>query len=528
MPESDQHPPFPPPPHLAAIDAGSNAIRVVVAQHDAADTLTVLEADRLPVRLGHRAFTHGRLDAPTMDAAVDAFARFRKLFDDHDVTRYRAVATSAMRSASNRELLQHRLFHETGIELEVISGYEEARLVRRAVTRAFEGQELPRALLDLGGGSLEIGLRTGRRWRSDSLPIGTVRLMETFGIRGAIATDEARMVRRFVHSLVHGHRDGLGALDHDGWGAATGGNPVALARLFGRPHAHSGMLRLDLDALEEALPSVLEKSIEERMEAYAVREDRAEVMAIAGLLLATAMDELALRTVVVPGVGIREGLLLELADATSHEGLVPPTPPRKALRWAARRFARRVGHDYTHGEQVRELSCALFDQLSMVHGLARDDRLPLELAAILHDVGEVIDRRSHHKHSEYMVLNGRISGLESPLREVVAATVRAHRGSTPSAAKHHTFASLSASDQDRVVRLAALLRLADSLDTQHRQRIRDVRAFVEDGVVVLRLEVSAPGIPAPPLRKAALFEEVFGHPTETVMVVVPQVESSAA
>src|SRR5688572_11084656 len=168
---------------LGAIDAGSNAIRVCIARAVGGE-LVVVEAERVPVRLGHHTFTHGELDTKTIEAAVVAFARFRRLFDQHGVTRYRAVATSALRNAANREDLIDRLFRELKIELEVIDGEEEGRLVRRAVLQAMKGRSDPSLIVDLGGGSLEVTERVRDGWDTWSLKIGTVRLLETFGLTG--------------------------------------------------------------------------------------------------------------------------------------------------------------------------------------------------------------------------------------------------------------------------------------------------------------------------------------------------------
>ena len=160
----------------------------------------------MPVQLGHGAFTRGELDNQTIDQAVAAFVHFRERFDHLGVTLYRAVTTSAVRNASNREVLVHRIYHEAGIELDVIEGEEEARLVRKATMHAFgatPGAGTPRAILDLGGGSLEVNLRQGSTWRGYSLPVGTVRLLETFGLDGAIGEAEAGMVRRYTATLMH-------------------------------------------------------------------------------------------------------------------------------------------------------------------------------------------------------------------------------------------------------------------------------------------------------------------------------------
>ncbi len=499
----------PAPVPIAAIDAGSNAIRMTIAAATPGAGLVRLESERVPVRLGHRAFTRGELDRGTMEAAVGAFARFSTRFSHHGVQRYRAVGTSALRTAENRELLIHRLFHETGIELEVIDAAEEARLVRRAVQSAFGERAPPAVMLDLGGGSLEVSWRTAnKRWKSRTLAIGTVRLMETLGVAGALGEEETRAVRRSVRALLETLRDKL-PRPLEGEAVATGGNPEALASLFGE--RAGGLPSLDLAKLKAELPKLLEADLETRMARYGVSKDRAEVMAVAALVLLAAGEAFGFERLVAPGVGIRDGLLTELA--ASLPGSVGGEAREQALVAAALGFAHHLGHDTTHGERVRLFARTLFDQLEPVHGLPQELGAVLEVAAVLHDVGEVVNRPSHHKHGEYLVRNGRIPGLDTPHREMAAALVRAHRRSAPDAKRHETFATLSPERQAQVTRLAALLRVADALDTDHRQRVEDLRVRVTDdcvelGLVLHRLATERL-IPAP--RKHELFEQAFGR-----------------
>src|SRR5258705_36336 len=233
---------------LGAIDAGSNAIRVVIGELAPAE-LVRIEAERVPVRLGHTAFTRGELDAKVIDQAVSAFVHFRERFDHHGVAMYRAVATSAVRNAVNRDVLLHRLYHEAGVELEVIEGEEEARLIRKSVIHALGSHGAAvRAILDLGGGSLEVNLRSGSAWRAHSLPVGTVRLLETFGLDGAIADAEAGMVRRYTATLLHTIARGTAT----GVAAITGGNADALAKIIATDGAS-----FELADLEMVLPEIV-------------------------------------------------------------------------------------------------------------------------------------------------------------------------------------------------------------------------------------------------------------------------------
>ncbi|MCL4228836.1 MAG: Ppx/GppA family phosphatase [Myxococcales bacterium] len=494
---------------LGAIDAGSNAIRMVVAELSTSGLVRV-EAERVPVRLGHDVFTRGALDTGTIDAAIEAFVHFREVFDRHGVTVYRAVATSAVRSAENRELLCHRLFHEAGIELEIIDGEEEARLVRKAVVHAFAHGQPPRCVLDLGGGSLEINLRDGEGapWRGYSLPIGTVRLVETFGLQGAISDAEAGMVRRYAATVVRSVLPPTGEL---GTAACCGGNAETLARLYG--DGHPTQPSFELAALERALPDIIGADIATRMERFNVRRDRAEVLGVASLMIATVGRQLGIQRFIAPGVGIREAVLLELAEATAEQKARTEGAHDKALITAARTFANRVDHDTTHGEQVRRLARALFAQLRDVHQLPDDCAVLLEVAALLHDVGEVVHTRGHHKHSEYMIRWGRIPGLDGDERELVALMARCHRKSLSEVKKVIAVAELPKERRAQLRKLTALLRLADALDSGHRQRIEQLVVSRAGDTIVL--DLATRDGPSPDdhelLRKAEMFEEELGH-----------------
>jgi exopolyphosphatase / guanosine-5'-triphosphate,3'-diphosphate pyrophosphatase len=494
---------------LGAIDAGSNAIRMVVAELGPSELIRV-EAERMPVRLGHGAFTRGELDDAVIDQAVAAFVHFRERFDHHGVTIYRAVGTSAVRNASNRDVLLHRLYHEAGIELEVIDGEEEARLVRKSVVHSLGPTGTPpRAILDLGGGSLEVNLRYGPVWRGYSLPVGTVRLMETFGLDGAIAEAEAGMVRRYTATLMHTVARGATG---NGLAAATGGNAEALAKIVG--DGNPVMPSFDLAALEKALPSIVGASVEQRMEQFGVKRDRAEVLAIAALVFATAARQLGISRLVAPGVGVREAVLLELAETAREEQAKAEGAHDKALLTAARAFANRVDHDTTHGEHVRQLARTLFHQLRDVHGLPGELGVALEVAALLHDVGEVVNVRGHHKHSEYMIRWARIPGLDDTSREMIALLARTHRKDAARAKQIINESSLAKDRRAQVRRLSGLLRIADALDSEHRSRVEQIVCTRMGEAIVLDLVVrDGPSRDdAQLLRKSDLLVEELGMP----------------
>jgi exopolyphosphatase / guanosine-5'-triphosphate,3'-diphosphate pyrophosphatase len=310
-----------------------------------------------------------------------------------------------------------------------------------------------------------------------------------------------------IHSVLPARAGGNGDL---GVAAVCGGNPHAIPKIVGdrdpiRPS-------FELAALEKALPDILGADVETRMSQYGIRRDRAEVIGVAALVLATAARQLGLSKLVAPGVGIREAVLLELAEAAASEKARSEGAIDKALLTAARTFANRVDHDTTHGEQVRKISRSLFQQLRDVHQLPDELAVILELAALLHDVGEVVNARGHHKHSEYMIRWGRIPGLEGTQREMVALLARIHRKPTADIRRVIADAALPKDRRGQIRKLAALLRLADGLDSGHRQRVDAVLASRVGGNVVLDLTTSdgAGRDDATLVRKADLFQEEFG------------------
>jgi exopolyphosphatase/guanosine-5'-triphosphate,3'-diphosphate pyrophosphatase len=513
---------------LGAIDAGSNAIRMVVAEL-LPGQLNRIEAERVPVRLGHDVFTHGVLDDATVDAAVASFVHFREVFDRHGVTTYRAVATAAVRTAENGELLVHRLHHEAGIQLDVIDGDEEARLVCKAVVHAFGDTPPPRCVLDLGGGSLEVNLRDGlgaaTTWRGYSLPIGTVRLAETFNMYGSIGDAEAGMVRRYAATVVQRVVQARGG--DLSVAACCGGNAEALARILtGGDPAPGTHASFELAALERILPEILGADVETRMHKYGVRRDRAEVVGVAALVIATVGRQLGVQRFIAPGVGVREAVLLELAEAAAEERSRAEGAQDKALITAARTFANRVDHDTTHGEQVRFLARSLFAQLRDVHQLPEECGVILEVAALLHDVGEVVHTRGHHKHSEYMIRNGRIPGLDGVARDMVALLARYHRKASADVRKALAESDLPKERRAQMRKLTGILRLADGLDSGHRSRVEDIVVSRAGTAIVLDLITrDGPGVEdAHLLRKSDLFQEELGHTVQiTVGKPVPQV-----
>src|SRR6202040_3252428 len=499
------------PVHIAAVDAGSNAVRLSVARAYSALDIEPLHNERYSLRLGEGVFLRHRFSEDIFKKGVKAFRHFKEVMEEFGVTRYRAVATSASREAQNRKAFLREIRRKSGITVEVISSLEESRLGREAALAALGPEAPPRCVIDLGGGSLEVSILRDRQVeQSAHLGVGTVRLMTTLNLPGVIRPSQAEQVRRYVRALLESklpNRPNLG----EQIAVALGGNAETLAGIAPGPREH-GLPMLQLSLLRDRLPDILKRDVRQRMKAYGVRRDRADVMGIAAITFLTLGRYLNVRCMAIPAVGLREGILQEIAhDAFSRK---EPHRYNAAARQAiasTRAFARRLDRDQAHAEHVRELSILLFDRLQPAHHLPAQYRVLLEAGALLHDVGHTISHHGHHKHGEYLALNGDIPGLTGRDRAIVASLVRYHNRKSEPASHHIAYASLSNVDKRMTRRLAAILRIAEGLDHSHRQRVTNIQASFQRGSV--GLQVKARGDAAEDLRdanrSADLFEKEF-------------------
>jgi exopolyphosphatase / guanosine-5'-triphosphate,3'-diphosphate pyrophosphatase len=500
------------PVQLAAIDAGSNAIRLVVARATSPHHIEILETERAAVRLGHNAFTRRLIDDETIDSAVDAFRQFRAKMDQHGVSAYRAVATAAAREARNYRRLMERIQRKTGIELEVINSEEEARLVCSAVQCALGDRIRPKLIFDLGGGSLELNFfEEGLLRRRVALPLGTIRLMETYSIKGAIDEDNVTRLRHHVISLLRSALPTPPNLSRS-IAVGCGGNAEALVRLSAGPMV-GRTPTINVPLLRDQSWRLLRLDIPGRMRAYRVRKDRAEVMGIASIIITTIAKWLGVRTLLVPGVGVREGILLDLVAAqyvteiSSEEERLRAAEMIAGARW----FARRLDYNPQHAEQVSRLALSLFDQLRPLHQLGADLRLVLEIAAVLHDIGHFVNRKSHHRHGEYLVRNSEIPGLRGWRCDMVAALVRYHNCKSEPELEHASYAALDGPRRRQARLLSSLLRIAEKLESDHAQRVGGIDVHIAGRKAIFQIRAAEgtrldlTGL----ARKAELFEKEF-------------------
>lgn len=493
---------------IAAIDVGSNAMRMVIGRIVYDGKVETVENLRLPVRLGQDAFTAGIVSEETAQQAVDAFTRFRRIADDHQVEKIRAIATSAMREITNSDLLIDRIARSTGIEIEVISGEEEARLIHLAVAQAVNLKNKHVLLIDIGGGSVEVTLsQNGNILSTESYNMGTVRLLKKLSGEKNPAIPFHKLVREYAEAARHRIDREIGTKKIDIC-IGTGGNIEEMGKLREKLFKRDSDRAITLEELDKLVETLSRMKVEERMRKFKLKPDRADVILPASIVLQMIAHEAKIKEVVIPNVGLKDGVLWDMAYNLQENTRVSP---REQVWTSALRLGEKYQFDTEHAKLVSYLAGRLFDQSHALHNLDEENKLLLEVAALLHDIGHFINTVDHNKHGYYILKANPLIGLPENLQNIVANIIQYHRKSTPSF-QDDGFRNLPPRDRLVVTELSALMRLADGLDVSHTRRVKEVQ--LEQQKNTWRLKLQGKGdlmLERWALEKRKrLFQDVFG------------------
>ena len=481
---------------LGAIDVGSNSIRLLVAEFDPQGGIKVIDEVKDQPRLAAGLAESNHLDEFAMARALQTLGRMREVAERRGVKRISAVATSAVREADNGKAFVDRVRREVGIPLRIIDPETEAALSWRSVAHHFPLSSGRALVADIGGGSLElIGAVNGLVELTRSLPLGAVRLTEQYLFEDRSRSKEVAKLRNRVRKQLK--KAGRWREWNNVTLIGSGGTFTNLARMVlarrGHPTeaAHGEVIKTA--EVEQMLEWLCTLSVERRRNVPGLNPQRADII-LAGLsVTAELLNLVEARSLTVSAFGLREGLLLDMIGETAQRH---PDPLR-----AMREFVDRCQGDRRHVEQVRTIGLTLFDRLCNVLGAGQEERPILEAACLLHDVGQVVSYRKHHRHSFQLIMHAERLNFTSRDRYLVALVSRYHRRKGPSP-KHPEFAQLSEDEQGIVRRLSGILRVADGLDRGHTSAVERVSTRLTSERLTIRA--------TPKLKAADLSLECWG------------------
>jgi exopolyphosphatase/guanosine-5'-triphosphate,3'-diphosphate pyrophosphatase len=471
------------PAPIAAIDIGTNSIHLLVARALDGNRFEVIDREKEMVRLGSGSGDMKVLEPAAIDRGIETLQRFRQVAEISGATIH-AVATSAVREAENRDEFIDRARAEAAIEVEVISGVEEARLIHLGVLQAVPVFDQQVLVIDIGGGSTELVLgRSGRELEARSLKLGTIRLTERFFSGEQVRRSDIDDCRQFVRAYL---RPVARELARRGYEVAAGSSGTIL-NIAEMVRAHRGAepvlvqsnFEFTADELAEVVKAVTKaRTPKELLKLEGLDPKRADIILAGVLLLEQAFAELRIDRMIVSDYALREGVLLDALQRTQDTSL---HHLRDLRQQSVRHLADICPDERDHLEHATRLALELYDGCHDLHRLDERYREYLEAAGLLCNVGLFISHARHHLHSYYIIRNSEhLAGFTDHEIELIAQTARYHRKSAPKAS-HVEFARLSAVDQDVVRKLAGMLRVAIALDRTHAGIVRSLSCRHDNG-----------------------------------------------
>jgi exopolyphosphatase/guanosine-5'-triphosphate,3'-diphosphate pyrophosphatase len=496
---------------LAAIDIGSNSLHMIVVAPQPSGAYRVLGREREMVRLGKTGLGEGVLSETAINDGLEALLRMTTLARLKGAERVVAVATSAVREAANGKDFLGRVKAHTGLDVQLLTGAEEGRLIYRAVREVVDLGLAGAAIVDVGGGSTEwMSLQAGELLEVVSLPLGSLRCAAYLKGDPPAAGSISRL-RESIRSrlAVEVPREPAAAPIRL---VATSGTALCCADLIdffgGRKESATGLREVRAKELAQLVTRLRRMRRREVAALPPVGGPRSDSLMAGAILLQELVAHAGVERFQVSDRALRDGLVLAALGQPIPAALEPGDLRRRQVL----QLAEQAQSVLRHNLQTAGLAVRLFDVTASLHSFGPREREWLEYAALLHDIGYSVHYRNHHKHTYYLVANAGLAGFDPPEIEIIAHVARYHRGASPSARKHATFAALKPWQQKTVRRLAVLLRLADALDRTHASRVKQVFGAIGDNRV--RIEVESPYEVELELEAAREhrreFEKVFG------------------
>lgn len=498
---------------VAAIDVGSHAMRMKIGELKSTGEFREIENFRRSAALGHDTFTNAKVSFESVDKVCSILKNFKNTMNDYGITTYKAMATSAIREASNKEYIIDQIKLKTELNISVIDNSEEQFLTHKALKYKLANYELivreGAVIIVIGAGSIQITMyKDGKLVSSQNVKMGALRIKEVLGT----LENETLQYQKVLNEYITVNLEGLdffkskSTFQHF---IAVGGEINTIKKIV-------GLYEEETDALEtipkvkfnELFSIVGEKSTDEIALDYGIKRERAEILIPSMMLFKKFLDNTTAENILIPNISLTDGIIRDL-----YEDLNNLTKKDKALEEIvtnARVIAEKFEYNKGHCENVEKNALLLFDKLKKLHGL-ENERILLKVAAILHDIGKFIGLDRHYIHSYNLIRSLDIFGLSKEQIELIANISRYHSMAVPKD-KDPNFMKLSDRDRVLVAKLIAILRMADALDRSHKQKIEIQLVKLKDKELVIRgiSNASATLEEWTFKSKAIFFQEVYG------------------
>ncbi len=498
---------------LAVIEIGSTGLRLLVAKVEQDKSRTLLDSSGFPVNLGKDVYTTGSISRDTLLHILQILTRFTEQLVAWGITpeQTMVIGTNALREANNRDPVVDRIKIKTGYTVKIVDGIEENRLMYLAVndclsTESYSVRYSDSIILEVAGASTEVMLiEKGKMAAAHSLRLGTVIIEQQLPFNQWNLDDARRYVKEFIQNTKGSLNNELNLQKIKQFIAV--GNDMKLAALFAGRNISKFLWEINRDDFEKFVEDIQHWTVEECIDKFKLSYSEAQTFHISLLIYLLFVKLTNVQKIIVPETSLRDGLIISKSASSDYL----EEEFNSQIIASANNLLRKYKGDEKHAECVKNLSLQIFDSMKNELMMGSDERLILETSAILHDIGMFIGAKNHNIHSKYLVENSEIFGLNREEISMIARIVSYHKG-VQELQNDAQFRILPRQTRLTILKLSAILRVADALDRSHEQKFKNINFSVTENSFSIKCKNRETSLEKIALKeKGDLFENVFGY-----------------
>lgn len=498
---------------VAGIDLGSHSIKMKIAEIDENGKVRVLENLRRAAAVGTDTFSTGKVRFETVEKICDILKGYKQLMNDYDIDEYRIVATTAIREAKNREYIMDQIKIKTGFKIDIINNSEVKYITYKSIRDKVQNykrfREEGTIIVDVGSGSTEISVYLkGNLAFTQSVKIGSLRIKEMLSSLERRTLDFPKILEEYVESQILGLRVFKTSMDINNF-IAIGGEISIITQICNNTKNSSTFEIISEESFMDLYNELMYKPTNSMVREYNLPQDRADLLLPSMIIFKKFLDKTTSTSIQAPLVSLRDGLISDIVD-----NLFSTNRYREFIDdiVSSSRYTAEIYHsDLLHIDDVKKKSLIIFDQLKQLHGMGDEERLLLQIAANLHDIGKFTSLANHHQDSYNMIMSSDIMGISNEQLKIIANIAKYHGDEVPDYSQGN-FKNLGKKNRLLVSKLVAILRIADALDSSHRQKVKKIEVLLKKESVVFYAEVVGDAL----LEvwtfetNSEFFQEVFG------------------
>ncbi|NLU32392.1 MAG: hypothetical protein GXX04_07200 [Clostridiaceae bacterium] len=498
---------------FAAIDIGSHRLKMKIIEASPDGRIKDLETVDHLIPLGRDTFNEGKLSFESVKKTCEAIRGFRRLMADYGVQEWRAVATSAIREAANRDCMIDRIRHQTGFDVEIINNSQEKFLTYKAVKWQLENEGAmdtgePTLILNIGAGNLLLHLmENGLLASSQNLKLGALRIKESIAKIEKHTLNFSRVLEEYIEAHIESVEYLKSSNEVKNF-VVVSGELDFLANIAG-PHACKKVVSLDKDLFESICSKAMNKTPRALEEEYDISLADAELFVPSLILIRKFLDKTCSDRIIIPCVSLVDGLIIDRFNCCDGMGFCMDF--KADILSCVRKLAARYRSNEKHINYVEDAALRIFDRLTGIHGMGEKERFILQIASILHDVGKFIAADPHSVYSFNIINASQILGLSDDELRMTAFIARYHSLDAPDL-ESGELAELGTDESIKTMKLIAIIRMADAMDTSHKQKLKISSMDISEDQFIVRVESWEEAV----LEnwtfnmKSEFFSEVFG------------------